>query len=271
MSFKMLLSAALILCGIYFSFLGILYIFQRKLMYFPFPSSAKSMQSFIEEGGEFITLKTSDSLSLQAWFYAPKKDNKPVVVFFHGNASRHEWGWQKLNVFAAKGYGVLLASYRGYENNPGKPSEENLYLDARATIEWLQKKNYAYVLYGESLGTGISVKMAGEYSPLAVILESPYSSILEVAKRTYRVFPLRFLMKDQYHSIRYINQVHVPLLILHGKKDRLIPIEMAKKLFDAANEPKTFIVLEHANHNNMMEFGAQNKALEFISTVLEEN
>lgn len=254
----------ILLCGIaaYFIILALLFVFQRNLMYFPhhqIPDAAE----FENSGGQVITVETADGLNLQGWHRAADDPEKPTIVMFHGNASKLEWSWDKTKDYADAGYGVLLAGYRGYGKNPGKPTEEGLYEDGRAYLRWLGDTDI--ILYGESLGTGVSVQMATEFDVKAVILEAPFTSTLEVAQRSYKIFPLKALMKDQYRSIEKIDRINAPLLIVHGQRDMLIPISIGRKLFDAAREPKQFVALPNGAHADMLDHGLTTPVLEFLN------
>jgi len=150
---------------------------------------------------------------------------------------------------------VLLISWRGFSNNPGKPTEKNLYQDARKSIEWLNRKginNKDIILYGESLGTGVATELAQSNSFHGIVLESPFTSIADAAKIYYPYLPVNLLLKDRYDSIKKIKNIKIPILIMHGKKDNIVPFFMGEKLYQMANEPKYKYFSEEDDH--MMEF-----------------
>jgi fermentation-respiration switch protein FrsA (DUF1100 family) len=170
---------------------------------------------------------------------------------FHGAGVHIGYNGFKERLLLDGGYGVFACEYRGFAGNPGTPTDNGLYMDARAVMQWLKERGYSeskIVLYGESLGTGVAVQMATEYKVSAVVLEAPYSSTLEVAEYLYPFVPVRYLMKDNLDSLSKIGNAKAPLLIIHGTQDSLIPICFGRKLFDAASEPKTFIPVEGAEH-----------------------
>ena len=184
-------------------------------------------------------------------------DGAPVLVVFHGNAGHIGDRVPKLTELFRNGYGMLLAGYRGYGGNPGRPTEDDLTADARVLLDWLVGQGVTAaqtVLYGESLGTGIAVKMASERSAGAVILESPYTSIAEVAQFHYWYLPARWLVLDKWNSLDRIGQIGAPLLVIHGARDRTVPARYGQRLFEAAPEPKEHFLLERGTHNDLYEF-----------------
>jgi hypothetical protein len=255
----------------YFAMLASMYIGQRKMMYYPDPNR-QSLAAFRAEDMNVVTIDTADGLELEAWYKAPE-ENKPVIVVFHGNASHMGMSAWKVRDFVDKGYGALLPAYRGYAGNPGKPNEKGFYLDGRATIEFLLDKGYEQnniVLLGESLGSGIAVEIAARhYKDLrAIILESPYTSFPDLARKHYPFVPLvDILVRDQYKSIDKISAIHSPLLVVHGKRDMIVPYEFGKMLFEKANEPKHMLSLDGAGHNDLYLHGASQKIIAFLEQI----
>ena len=149
----------------------------------------------------------------------------------------------------------LLFAWRGFSGNKGKPTEQNLYKDARGAIKWLRDKGINeknIIIYGESLGTGIATEIAQNNNFAGVILESPFTSMTEAAASKYPIFPIRLLLKDKYESNKKIKNIKSPILIMHGKEDRIVPFWMGKKLYELANEPKYSYFSKYDDH--MMEF-----------------
>ncbi len=247
---------------VYLATTAYLYFNQRNLVYFP-----DKTRPAITAGAEVITVQTSDGLTLEGWYYPPKNPSLPVILHFQGNAGNQAHRAWKAEFFAGQGYGVLLAGYRGYGGNPGSISEEGLYNDGRAYIEFLKTGNRPIILYGESLGTGIATRMAAEYDIAGLILEAPYSSIVDVAQSIYIFVPVRQLLKDKFQSIQSIGKVKAPKLFIHGERDATIPIRFGRKLFDAAQEPKSFISIDSAGHNDLYMNGTALHVLQFLSTI----
>jgi len=246
--------------------LGGLYFGQRKLVfpaaaYYGTPADA-GVPAYQE-----IHVTTIDGLNLRAWYLPARDPALPVVVHFHGNGSYLGGRVFAAEGQAAAGYGVLITSYRGYSGNPGSPTEDGLYMDARAQLDWLKGQGVSnIVLQGESLGTGVAIQMAAERQVAAVVLESPYTSLPDAAAKIYPYFPVHLLMKDRFASIEKIGQVHAPLLILMGERDTVIPIEQGRALFAAANDPKAGIWLPEATHFDLYRYGAGPAIMEFLNT-----
>jgi len=133
----------------------------------------------------------------------------------------------------------------------GKPNEVGLYRDARSAIKWLNSKGITkenIILYGESLGTGVAVEVAQNKNYAGVILESPFTSMVNMGKKYYPLFPVRFLLKDKFESYKKIKKVSAPILVIHGKIDKIVPFAMGKKMYELANEPKFFYFQEYGDH-----------------------
>lgn len=252
----------LVIIFVYIGSLAYLYFNQRNMMYFPDTARPAAVA-----GVATINVATKDGLDLQSWFLPPPDKNKPVILLFHGNAGNYSHRLWKAALFHQKGYGVLLAEYRGYGGNPGTISEQGFYDDARAYMDYLNKHGYKIVLYGESIGTGVATRMAVEYETLGLILESPYTSIDAVAQSIYRVVPVKLLLRDRFPSIDIIEKVKVPKLFLHGALDRTIAVRFGHKLFEAAPEPKTFVLLKSAGHNDLYDHGAAEQVIRFLDEV----
>jgi fermentation-respiration switch protein FrsA (DUF1100 family) len=245
------LAVAILVLSLYGSLVAAMYFNQRQLEYIPVsPLPGTPKQNGVGEMS-VVTVTTVDNLSLTGWFAPPKKPGGRVVVLFHGAGVHIGYNAFKERQLLDDGYGVFACEYRGFAGNPGTPTQDGLYMDGRAVMQWLKKQGYnesKIVLYGESLGTGVAVQMATEYAVSALVLEAPYSSTLEVAEYLYPFVPVRYLMKDDLNSLSKIGQAKAPLLIIHGTRDSMIPIGFSRKLFDAAKEPKTFIPIEGAEH-----------------------
>src|SRR6516165_8749480 len=159
--------------------------------------------------------------------------------------------YRAFHVFAASGYGFLAVSYRGYGGSAGSPTEAGLLRDGEAAYREARSRGYAddrIVLMGESLGTGIAVALAATGKAAALVLDSPFSSAADAAAAHFPVLPVRWFMLDQFRSDLAIRDVHIPVLIVHGEKDSVIPISLAKRLFECANEPKDFITVGGGGH-----------------------
>ncbi|HYI89150.1 MAG TPA: alpha/beta hydrolase, partial [Beijerinckiaceae bacterium] len=207
-----LLAVAAVLYG---AFVVLLFAMERTLLY---PASAyrtTAAEAGLSDFGD-ITLTTADGERLVAW-WKPPGAGRAVIVYFHGNGGSLWNRRDRARVLADDERGVLMASYRGYSGSTGAPTEAGLSEDARAAYAWAAERVDAgrLVLYGESLGSGVTVRLAGERPVGGLILEAPFTSTADVAKLSYWFVPVDFLMRDQFRSIDRIAAVDAPLLILH--------------------------------------------------------
>ena len=223
---------------IYFVITVVVYFFQRKLLYHPF--SPQITGKGLIHNFETINFKTSDNFELKGWFHL-KNSNKKTILFLHGNAANLDNRIDKLNFLGNMDINFLIISWRGYSGNPGNPSETGLYKDALGGIEWLNKKgisNDRIILYGESLGTAITTEVAQNENFAGIILEAPFTSMVDMGQKIYPIFPVKFLLKDKYESKNKIKNIKSPILVLHGRKDKIVPFYMGEKIFEMANSPK---------------------------------
>jgi fermentation-respiration switch protein FrsA (DUF1100 family) len=254
-----------ILLGLY------MFIRQRTLLYFPPRIEADVTKSGLN-GAREITVTTEDGLGLRGW-YAPSPENKPVIVFFHGNASNIGTVTGRMRPYNRAGYGLLLAEYRGYARNPGRPTEQGLYADGRAFLAALSGElgipPSNTVIYGQSLGSGVATKMAAELAEAgtparALVLESPYTSVPAAGQRRYPIYPVRLMMWDRFDSLSRIGSIGTPLFLIHGEADHTVPVDLGHDLFDAAAEPKTAVFVPGAGHNDLYGHGAGPFILSFL-------
>lgn len=248
--------------------LVLVYFNQRSIQYYPTRQPpGKPEHNNVPEMRE-IVVETEDGLKLLAWFAPPKDKNGKIVVYYHGNAGHIGYRAGKARYFIDAGYGILLLEYRGFARNAGKPSEEGFYKDGRAALRWLEAQGYSpaqYVLYGESIGSGVAVEMARAVQPRYLILEAPFSSAADVAKRIYFYLPVDALMKDRYDNADKIADVTSSLLIVHGDEDEVVPQQLGKKLYDKANHPKEFVSINGGHHNDLYEYHAGHVIIEWLN------
>lgn len=231
-----------------------IYFYQRHLLYFPDKRTVTPQASQALDMYE-VKLHTDDGLDLIAW-YSPAKNGQRTIIYLHGNAGNIAIRVPLIRPFITQGYGVLLVEYRGYAQNPGRPSEQGLYHDGRAAIRFLMDKGMSLdciILFGESLGSSVAIQLATQYNVAGIILQSPASSIVAIGRRIYPFLPVSLLLRDRYETITIINKVKSPLLILASRKDELIPVTDSIELFEAANQPKQIHILEdHALSHNYL-------------------
>ncbi|MCR9191417.1 MAG: alpha/beta fold hydrolase [Gammaproteobacteria bacterium] len=220
---------------------------QRYFIYFPAKNTPNRAQ-FAANDMQGITLRTVDDLTLHAW-YKPPADHKPVILFLPGNAGHRGYRMPLIRPFLSAGFGVLLLDYRGYGGNPGRPSEQGLYQDGRAGVRFLQAQHHKMVIYGESLGSGVATQLATEFPSCALVLQSPYTSMKALQRYHYPWLPA--VLKDRYDSLQRMQAIHCPILVLHGKLDRIVPYQQGETLFEGANQPKKLQSFPEQGHNNL--------------------
>lgn len=238
----------------YLIFVSILYVVQRRMVYLP-SYGVPHPKAFRADDMQVVSFQTSDGLRLNAW-YKPATRNKPTIVYFHGNGGHVGLRIPLIRPYLDNGYGVLLVSYRGYAGNPGWPSEQGLYRDGRASIRFLFEEEKVsprcLIIFGESLGSGVAVQMATEYQAAsALILESPYTTLPELASHHYPYLPVHWMLKDRFNSYEKIKNIRIPVLVVHGEKDKVVPVEFGKKLFTVINDPKQAHYFENAGHEDL--------------------
>jgi uncharacterized protein len=172
-------------------------------------------------------------------------------------------------VLVADGTGLLALSYRGYEGSTGSPSEIGLHLDADAAYAFAAARVPAdrIVVWGHSLGTGVAVGLAAERPIEALILEAPYTSVVDVASMRFPYLPIRLLLKDQFRSDSRIGQVTAPVLMLHGALDDTIPIQYAERLYGLVRSPKRFVRFPEGGHIDLDNYGALTAVRNFIASL----
>jgi len=202
-----------------------------------------------------VKIKTKDNIELLGWYHKKNSKNYKTILFLHGNAGSLENRIHKINHFENMNINFLIIAWRGFSGNKGNPTEKGLYEDAESAINWMKSEGIEtndIIVYGESLGTGVATEIAQNSNFAGVILESPFTSMIDAAKNKYPFFPIRFLLKDKYESDKKIKNIKSPLLIMHGEADKIVPFWMGKKMYDIANEPKYSYFTKHDNH--MMEY-----------------
>jgi fermentation-respiration switch protein FrsA (DUF1100 family) len=252
-----LFNIALFFVVVYVISVMALYFLQRRLIYHPDPTRYIPAQHRLTNVEE-VFLKTSEGERLIAW-YSPAAPGKPTLLYFHGNGGGLLTRTNRINLFTATGYGLFMPSYRGYSGSTGAPSEKANIADATLAYNYLLKQGVPaerIVLFGESLGTGVAVQVAASHRVGALVLDSPYTSLVDIVKKRYYFVPVEALMVDQYDSKAYIGRVHAPLLIMHGEKDVVVPPRLSEKLFKMANEPKERVTFPKAGHSDIHYFGA---------------
>ena len=243
----------LIIFLVYFFILIFLYFYQRNLLYHPNENNYSGDQLSVDI--KKVKILTSDKIELIGWYHEKNIKNLKTLLFFHGNAGSLENRIHKLNHFKEMDINFLIIAWRGFSGNKGKPSEKGLYDDGQSAINWLKnngldEKNL--ILYGESLGTGVATHLAQNKNFAGIILETPFTSMIDAAKTFYPYIPVKLLLKDKFENQKKIKNINLPILIMHGEVDQIVPFSMGKKIYEIANEPKYSHFTKYDNH--MMEY-----------------
>ena len=258
---KWLFGAAIIYCGL----VALMYVAQRKLMYFPDPTRYPPASVGLPEAAE-VVLDTADGEKVIAWHVPPRGD-KPVVIYFQGNGGGLNLRAGRFRHVVADGLGLIALCYRGFGGSSGAPTEAGLLHDAAAAYAFAAGLYPAQriVLWGESLGTGVAVALAAEHQVARVLLESPFTSAVDVAAATYGFVPVRWLMKDTFRSDQRVAKISAPVLVVHGSQDTVIPIGYGERLYKLIRAPKGFVRLAGANHNDHDEHGVAEAVRSFLA------
>tara|TARA_B100001057_G_scaffold443459_1_gene479563 strand:+ start:44 stop:847 length:804 start_codon:yes stop_codon:yes gene_type:complete len=250
---KFSLQVISIILLVYFLIVVFLYFYQRNLLYHPNENNYSNDKLMAQV--EKIKVRTNDNIDLLGWYYQKDIKKFKTILFFHGNAGSLENRIHKLNHFKDMNINFLIIAWRGFSGNKGKPSEKGLYEDGDSSIQWLLNKGIKetdIIIYGESLGTGVATHLSQNRNFAGLILETPFTSMVDAAKTFYPYIPVKFLLKDKFENKKKIKNINLPILVMHGEADQIVPFSMGKKMFELANEPKYSYFTKHDNH--MMEF-----------------
>lgn len=264
---KILLLAVLAFVGLYLLLIGVIALNQRGMIYHPDPTPADPTECDVPEMVP-VPLRADDGWPVGGWYAPPKNPDKPTVVFFHGNSGTIGSRAFKARILLDAGFGVFLAEYRGYGGMPGQPSEKGLYADARAVVNWLIARGVPaarLVLYGESLGAGVAMEMAGLIDPMLVVLECPFTSLPALAPAYILPIMAEMAMVDRFDNLSKMGGLKVPLLVVHGERDETVPIAQGRALLAAAaTEEKEGFFPPTAHHNDLWDNGAGARIIDFI-------
>ena len=254
---------------IYLIVVAAMFLMQRTLQYFP---SNKGLTPLVLglSGVSAHTIGTPDGESIVVWYSAPPQ-NRPTILYFHGNAGEIGDRDERLKFYQANGYGACFVSYRGFGGSTGAPTEAGIMTDAESAYSWLLDQGVSaktIALVGESLGTGVAVQIAARHDIGAIALEAPYTTTADIAAPIYWWLPVRLLMRDQFRSVDYVTGLNAPLLMTHGDADQVIPVDLGKRLFAAVAGPKELNIVPGGDHNSIHEKTTWAREVEFFNRVI---
>ncbi len=233
-------------------------IFQKRMTYYP-QKLDKSVDLMLKPGDREVWIDVKDVGRIHG-IHHPAPEGARTILFLHGNAGS-VLTWRVLHDQLGKlGTGVLTIDYPGYGKSEGTPSEEALYASARAAVKFLNNSGIedgSIILFGKSLGTGVAVEVASTEKFAGLILESPFTDIASVGQEHFWFLPVRFLLSEKYDSLSKIGRVECPLLVIVGTGDTLVSPGLSEELFSAANQPKEYLEIAGAGHNDIQSVGAE--------------
>ena len=245
----------IVLTGVIIAALLLLWAMQRRLMYFPIAAVPPPASLGIGDV-QPVTFDTTDGLRLNGWFFAGARSGaRNTVLVFNGNAGNRAHRVTLATALVRRGFQVLLFDYRGFGENPGSATERGLAQDARAAREYLAGRRDVdatrLIYFGESLGTAAAVELATEHPPAVLILRSPFTTMADVGQYHYPWLPVRALIRDRYDTLERIHRVKSPLLVIAGERDRIVPFDQSRRVYDASGSvPKSFLAIPRADHND---------------------
>jgi fermentation-respiration switch protein FrsA (DUF1100 family) len=257
-------SVLIFLLSAYLGVVALMYVAQRKMMYFPDKQRTTPRAAGLPEAEE-IVLDTPDGERIIVW-HIPPRPYQPIVLYFHGNGGALRYRVDRFRALTSDGMGLVALSYRGYGGSSGSPTETGLIADAVAAYGFATSRapSERIVVWGESLGSGVAVALAAEHPVGHVVLEAPFTSAVDVGADAYPFAPVRWLMKDQFRSDLLIDKITAPVLVLHGERDRVVPISFGERLYERIKSPKRFVRFKDGGHDDLSS-GAVEAAKRFLA------
>ena len=248
-----MLKFVLILAVGYGLVVAIIYLMQDRMLYLPnVPGRTLTMTpTDVRMDYEDVSIATADGVTLHGWFIAERSPR--VLLFFHGNAGNISHRLDSIRQFRNLGFSVLIIDYRGYGQSDGRTTETGIYRDADAAWRYLTETRGVrpndVVIFGRSLGASVAARLAAQQQPLALIVESSFTSVPDIAQHLYPWLPARWLSRLSHATRDYVRDVHCPVLVVHSRDDEIIPFHHGEAIFAAASEPRTLLALR-GTHND---------------------
>ncbi|MFH1727556.1 MAG: alpha/beta hydrolase [Pseudomonadota bacterium] len=247
-------SVSLILILSYIGFAALITFFQSRFIFYP----DNELHASPEVRGlhfEDVFIETSDNIKIHGW-YIPSPNSRKTLLFFHGNAGNISHRLESIEIFHNLNLNVLIIDYRAYGKSEGSISEKGTYLDAQAAWDFLindkKLKSEDIILFGRSLGGAVASYLAVKNNASSIIIESSFVSVNEIAKDIYFFLPISLLSRFKYNTLKYIESLKCPKLIIHSPDDEIIPFKHGKKLFEKAPDPKIFLKITGCHNYGFM-------------------
>ena len=247
----------IIIAGVYVAFAGFLFIFQSSYVYYP-ERILSTEPGSIGLSFENVSFETTDGLKLSGWFI-PCEGARGVILFCHGNAGNISHRLDSIQIFHQLGLDVFIFDYRGYGQSGGKPSESGTYRDADAAWRYLVEERRVnpnkIIIFGRSLGGAVAAWQARSHTPGALILESTFTSVPDIAAKLYPYLPVKLMSRFKYDTEGYLEGVNCPVLIVHSPNDEMMPFSHGQRLFETAKEPKEFLEISGSHNEGFITSG----------------
>ena len=247
----------IIIVGVSVVFIALFYIFQSHYIYYP-ERNLSTDPGRIGLQFESVYFKTADGVKLSGWFI-PSDSARGVILFCHGNAGNISHRLESIEIFHRLKLDIFIFDYRGYGKSEGKPTEQGTYEDAEAAwrylIEERQLAPIEIIIFGRSLGGAVASWLAHKHTPRALILESAFTSLRDIAATLYPYLPVRRLLRFEYNTAEYLRSVNCPVLIIHSRQDELMPFNQGQQLFEVAREPKKFLEITGTHNDGFIASG----------------
>ena len=260
-----------IVVGVYIILVGYLFIFQSHYVYYPervLPADPGRIGLPFEN----ISFETKDGLMLSGWFIS-KEDSRGVLLFCHGNAGNIGHRLDSIQLFHELGLDIFIFDYRGYGQSEGKPTEKGTYEDTEAAWRYLVEERQVdpdkLIVFGRSLGGAVDSWLASRHTPGALILESTFTSLPDIAAALYPYLPVKLMLRFKYNTAEYLSEVNCPTLIIHSQNDEIMPFTHGQRLFETASEPKRFLEITGTHNEGFITSGAKYK--EGLNTFIYEH
>ncbi len=251
----------LVLATGYVLLVAAIYLLQGRMLYLPDQPGRELAATPADAGLDYedVSIETADGVKLHGW-YIPGPSSR-VLLFFHGNAGNISHRLESIRQFHHLGLSVFIIDYRGYGQSKGRASENGLYLDAEAAWRYLTRTRGVdpgdVVIFGRSLGASVAAWLAARHEPLALIVESSFSSVPDIAREIYPWLPVRWLSRLRHATVDYVRDVRCPVLVIHSRDDEIIPFHHGEAILAATPEPRSFLELR-GSHNEAYLLDANN-------------